>query len=125
MLMAELTGKDGRVYALEANPILSKLILKSSRVNGFERKINIINKAISDQSGAELDFVYSDESPMNGLLAENISTQARKNHYPKSQKVDVSSIDDLFINEASIDFIKIDIEGSEDKFSVRQSIHKK
>lgn len=116
MLMADLTGANGRVHALEANPILSQLILKSSRVNGFERKINIINQAISDHSGAELEFVYSDESPMNGLLAENISAQARKNHYPKTHKVSISSIDDLFSGETSIDFIKVDIEGSEDKF---------
>lgn len=116
MLMAELTGSAGRVHALEANPFLSRLILKSSRVNGFDRKINIINQAISDHSGEELEFVYSDESPMNGLLAENVSEQARENHYPNTHKVMISSIDDLFKNEKSIDFIKVDIEGSEDKF---------
>lgn len=116
MLMAELVGYDGKVHSLEANPMLSELIKKSSKVNGFERSVNVINKAVSDQVREDIDFVFSDDTPMNGLLAENISDKARENHYPKTIKVNVSSIDEMLLNEAQIDFIKIDIEGSEDKF---------
>ena len=116
MLMADLIGPKGQIHALEANPMLSRLVAKSSKVNGFENKLKIINKGVSDQTGQDIDFVYSDDTPMNGLLAENISEQARKNHFPNTIKVQIDSIDQLLKDADPIDFIKVDIEGSEDKF---------
>ena len=116
MLMADLVGTDGKVHSFEANPMLSELVKKSSKVNGFERRISVINKAVSDQNREDLDFVFSDDTPMNGLLAENITQNARKNYYPNTIKVNVSSMDEMLLKEEQIDFVKIDIEGSEDKF---------
>ncbi|WP_154222991.1 FkbM family methyltransferase [Marinicella rhabdoformis] len=116
MLMASLVGPHGEVHSLEANPNLSKLVIKSSKINGFENKINVINKGVSDVAGESIDFAYSDDTPMNGLLADNVSVQAQKRHYPNLIQVETDSIDNLLSHVNQIDFIKIDIEGSEDRF---------
>lgn len=116
MLMAALVGPKGKVHSLEANPKLSELVIKSSKVNGFENKINVINKGVSDVVGEAIDFAYSDDTPMNGLLADNVSVQAQKRHYPNLIQVETDTIDNMFSDVEKIDFIKIDIEGSEDRF---------
>ncbi|WP_223789596.1 FkbM family methyltransferase [Marinicella meishanensis] len=116
MLMADLIGPEGQIHALEANPMLSRLVIKSSKVNGFENKLKVINQGVSDQAGEDIDFVYSDDTPMNGMLAGNMSQQAREKHYPNTIKVQVNAIDDLLKDAKPIDFIKVDIEGAEDKF---------
>lgn len=116
MLMAGLIGPKGQIHAVEANPMLGDLMAKSSRVNGFENKLQIINKGVSDQTDQDIDFIYSDDRPMNGKLGENVRERARKKHFPNTVKVAVDSIDNMLKNAEPIDFIKVDIEGAEDKF---------
>ena len=116
MLMSTLVGSSGSVTSLEANPYLSSLIIKSSKVNGFENRLKVINLGVSDHTAEDIDFAYSDDTPMNGLLASNISSSAQQKHYPNLLKVKVKSIDDIFYGKQKIDFIKVDIEGSEDLF---------
>ncbi len=116
MLMSSLVRAEGTVTALDANPYLCSLIAKSSKVNGFENKLTVINKGVSDTAAEDIDFAYSDDTPMNGLITGNISKQSQEKYYPNLIKVSVNSIDELFAHGQPIDFIKVDIEGSEDKF---------
>jgi FkbM family methyltransferase len=116
MLMSTLVGQTGSVTAIDANPILCEFILKSSKVNGFENKLKIINQGISDKTDSNIDFAYSDDTPMNGLISSQITETAQKKFYPNLIKVNVDSIDETFKEYKTIDFMKVDIEGFEDKF---------
>jgi len=115
LLMASLVGKSGKVYALDANPHLCNLLSKSIKVNGFKKQISVINKAISDKpSGTQL-FVFNNSTPMNGSLAENKTANAIKTKFIKHIEIETTSLDSIFKKTDRIDFMKIDIEGSEQK----------
>lgn len=116
MLMSTLVGPNGSVTALDANPFLCALITKSSKVNGFENKLKVINKGVSDKADKEIDFAFSDDTPMNGLITTGMNKHVQEKHYPNMIKVNVNSIDELFKDREKIDFMKVDIEGYEDKF---------
>ena len=47
LLMAQLVGKNGKVYSFEPDPVNFELLKKSVEINGFENVI-LIQKAVSD-----------------------------------------------------------------------------
>ena len=112
-LMASLVGHNGHVYAIEANPFIYKLMKKSIKVNGFKNRVTVINKAITDHDAGLQPFIFSKQSPMNGSLKENKNAEAQI-RCQESVDIETTSLDILF-DSTTIDLMKIDIEGSEDK----------
>ena len=115
-LMAELVKPKGHVYSIEANPFMCDLINKSIKVNGYKNNIKVINQAISDHDNGLESFSFSHNSPMNGALTVNKSQKALEKKIHKRLDIITNTLDAMILNTSTIDLIKIDIEGSEDKF---------
>jgi FkbM family methyltransferase len=101
LLLSELVGKEGRVYAFEPDAENFRLLEKNVRENGCNNVI-LVNDAISDHTGKLT--LYSGEggsaNPTVGSTKGGVATE-----------VHCIALDDFVGN--FVDFIKMDIEGGE------------
>lgn len=115
-LMAQLVGHKGQVCSIEANPFIFELICKSIKINGYKSIITPLNLAVSDCCKKQQPFVFSDSIPMNGALKENKTERSLSKKFTEQVMIDIFSLDSIPFAKKGLDLIKIDIEGSEDKF---------
>lgn len=115
-LMSFFVGNGGTVYSIEPNKTIYELLYKSIKINGKKKIIKPLNIAISDSNSKKQLFVSSHSIPMNASLSENKTKKSLKQKFTKKSKVNVFSLDDLDIEHKNLDVIKVDIEGSENKF---------
>lgn len=125
LLMADLVGRGGRVFAVEANQYLSGLIWHSAAVNGMGQ-ISIYDKAAWFASDVELRFSI----PANFLGGACVSAFDPDVPPPENtQIVKTIMIDEIAIlnrkleaaefvaprvEPMKVDFVKIDVEGAEE-----------
>ena len=67
LLMADLVGSEGRVYAFEPNTDLAERMRQSISINGFENTTTVYEQALADAEGDVLLVVPANE-PKNGHL---------------------------------------------------------
>ena len=109
LLMAQLVGKNGKVYSFEPDPINFELLKKSVEINGFENVV-LIQKAVSDTTEKIKLFLGDNDSAINRIY------DAKLGDAKKSIDVESVTIDEYFKeNDKLFNFIKIDSEGSEAK----------
>ena len=102
VLMADLVGPKGKVYAFEPDPRNSHLLQRTVERNGWTHVI-VEQKAVSNKAG---EFIlYQTRSCAANTLTpgEHIS----------EVNVSVVTIDDFLSDEHHIDFVKMDMDGSE------------
>jgi len=108
LIFSKLVGSSGHVYTFEADPTLIKTINENVKLNKLDN-VTVIPKAISNKSGISefsLDETYDTRNQLDA-----------KSPKGKVIKIETISLDE-FCNENGIkqvDFIKMDIEGSEPK----------
>jgi FkbM family methyltransferase len=131
MLAAQKVNKEnGRVVLFEANPRLVPYIHKNLSVNWLNENTVVANVAVSDKNGTEVLNVLEDYTgsssvhsmeKLTSYLSHKMSVKAEESveipavtidSYSKSEKID------------TIDLIKMDIEGYEEKayFGMRKMI---
>jgi FkbM family methyltransferase len=103
--MADLVGKSGKVYAFEANPMVSKYLKESIKLNNLQDIIVMFEKAAGDIPG-EAFLEFGVENIGGGHLVSSASSSSIKTH--------IVRLDDV-VNEEHIDLLKIDAEGCEFK----------
>jgi FkbM family methyltransferase len=103
LLFAKLVGKKGKVIAFEPEPETFTLLKKNVETSRY-KNIEIHQKAVSDKEGKVRLYLH------RGDLGYN-SISKSKGCY-KSIEVDAIRVDD-YVKKA--DFIKIDIDGGEEK----------
>ena len=109
LLMAQLVGKNGKVYSFEPDPANFELLKKSVEINGFENVV-LIQKAVSDTTEKIKLFLGDNDSAINRIY------DAKLGDAKKSIDVESITIDEYFKeNDKLFNFIKIDSEGSEAK----------
>jgi FkbM family methyltransferase len=110
VLLASLTGKEGRVLAVEPNPVLVACIDETIRINGFESFTTVVRNAVSARRGNVL--FYTD--PKRNINACIIPRQDWRN-YKRAHisRLKALPIDDLVADWPRVDFVKIDVEGAE------------
>lgn len=95
-----------KAYAIEPSPksfsILSKRFENSSR-------LTLVNKGVSDIEGV-LELAIFQDNELN-----NFRKHHKLDNLMDLLKVDVTTLDNIFFEKASIDFLKIDVEGFEMK----------
>lgn len=92
LLAAKIVGEKGKVFAFEPNASFAGLIAKSASANGFKNVV-VLPKAVSDKTG-KLEFSLAPGAP--------------------TRRVEAVRLDDLFLNrDEKVDFIKMDIDGTE------------
>ncbi len=105
LLMAKLVGKNGRVFAFEPEPKNLELLKRNIQLNTL-KNITVIEKAVSNKVGE--DNLYIDKKYIGSHTLYNEFTDK------KPIKVEVTTIDKFFEDyKGKINFIKMDIEGSE------------
>ena len=116
---AKIINNSGHIYAIEPHPTMRARLQYNVKINGFDKKIKILNYAITDKMG-EISLII-DDSNMGG----NSLTQKRGS---KSIKVNGTTLLELLKQEkiSKINIMKIDIEGAEDKALIPffQNAHK-
>ncbi len=105
LIFARLVGESGKVYAFEPDPSNFSLLKKNVEINGY-RNVVLIQKAISDKSG-KLKLYLNQDNKGDHRVYDS------KDGRP-SVEIDCISLDEFFANSAEgINFIKMDIQGSE------------
>jgi FkbM family methyltransferase len=109
ILMADLTGPDGRVIAAEPNPATHRLLTRNIDHNGFTQRTTIRNAALGATSGP-VRMVMPVGEPKNAHVSgvDPASLDAREY---ASFDADATTVDDLDLPR--LDFAKIDVEGAE------------
>lgn len=104
IFFSRLVGNSGKVYALEANPIIYDLLLKTIKINNLKNVIPI-NFAAFDTSGKVVSFSSDAQNWLGGKI----------NFNEGNIKVSTKTFDDIIIEFKipKIDFAKFNIEGAE------------
>lgn len=104
--------QDGRVFAFEPFPRNAELIRASIKENSF-KNVTLVEAAVSDIKGKATFYLSPDANSEHSLL--NLEFE----HNDEAQReieVNVITVDSFFqetVGDTKIDFIKMDIEGSE------------
>jgi FkbM family methyltransferase len=104
ILLAELVGTAGRVYAFEPDPILFDAALKNIRRNLSGRGVQAYNLALGSNPGHAILYRSAFNSGDNRLTP----SPTHRGHVP----TEVGRLDDILEGEP-IDWIKIDVQGWE------------
>jgi FkbM family methyltransferase len=126
-LARSIIGQKGRVFAFEPYPRNAELIRASiGENNSFHNNVTLVEAAVSDKNGKASLYLSPDASSENSLLdlefrydhdAKKEEGLGRKGQQEKRAiTVDVVTVDDYFekkVGDTKVDFIKMDIEGSE------------
>jgi FkbM family methyltransferase len=103
---AKAVGSSGRVISIEASPDHAKTIERNINLNGF-RNVDLISSAVGDVDGAATLTLPAGGNYGMFTLGK-VAGRA-------SGEVQIRRIDDILLQQGvrSVDFIKMDIEGSE------------
>lgn len=108
-----MASLGARVICVEALPENVKLLKMNIEINGFQDRVTVVHKAISDSSGSILKVFYTEPKDENGVCHEFIGSIFSGGN--KFAEVETISLTDIF-SIYGIDqcrFMKIDCEGSE------------
>jgi len=104
ILASKLVGSRGKVYAFEPSPECLELLYKNIEINNC-KNIQVFTKAVTDKVGYTMFYV----NPQN----LSGSSTARSFQGPQIE-VPTTTLDEAIGNQR-VDFIKMDIEGTEPK----------
>lgn len=114
-IMEKLSGPDGLVYSIEANPELCELIKKSLADFPIDNSSEVIiyDIAISDHSGTDTLDVSSKYIGGSSLVhgKADLPSNIREEYWDKSITVKTETLDNII--SGHINLLKIDIEGAE------------
>lgn len=112
LLLADLSGSDGRLIAVEPNRQIARLLKWSLAVNGFEHRARVHECALSDRDDGSTALVIPVSEPKNAWIVDDAGPFIGNPDY-RIETIDVRSLDQLLHSEDKVDFIKIDAEGAE------------
>jgi FkbM family methyltransferase len=121
VLAAQQTQRDCNLVMFEANPELIPYIEKTVSVNSFDKCSHLVNAAVSDAKGKLILNVLEDFIASSSVHDINELNQyghnANKLKVARSVEVPAVTVDDYCSenNVSTIDVIKMDIEGFEDR----------
>lgn len=108
LLAARLVGREGQVYAFEADPANYRLLLENIELNSYSN-LRAFSQAVADRSGPLSFYLSPWGSDRNSLYAENTGAGAH------DVEVDAITLDEFMATagKPKVDLIKMDIEGAE------------
>ncbi len=100
-----------KVIAVEANPELIPYLVKSIELNGCKDRVSVLNRAIADQSNKDIVLSVLESSLNTTIQDEEGFFQNKTGEIT----IESLALDDLLPTIGQpIDFVKMDIEGSEE-----------
>ncbi len=103
VLLSQLVGEDGQVFAFEPEPENFALLKKNCRIGGFDNVV-LENKAVSNQNGNVNLYISEENSGDHRIYASDFTRE--------SITVESVRLDDYF-GPKEVDFVKMDIQGAE------------
>jgi FkbM family methyltransferase len=112
LILADLVGETGHVYAVEPNPAAAHALRRSIGLNGAAGRTTVIEAAAGAADGNQLLLFAPHGEPKNAtIIASQDQVSATSGTvYPVSQ----IAVDTIAAEQGRIDFIKIDAEGAEE-----------
>ena len=115
ILARSVVGQEGRVFAFEPFPDNAYLVRASIKENSFTNVI-VVEAAVSDKVGKTTLYLSPDACSEHSLL--NLNFQHSLDSTVNKIEVQVVTVDDYLernVGNLKVDFIKMDIEGSESR----------
>ena len=102
---------DAHCLAIEPNPKLAKLLTINAKLNGIEKKVDVLDAALSAEPGTATIKIPKD-SKLSGLAC--LAEPTRFEEWDEVE-VQMTTLDILMekLNDLRVELIKIDTEGSE------------
>ena len=111
LVAAPIVGATGRVFAVEPNPGLARLVQESVHTNGFLGWTQVYQVALSDAPGV-VDLIYDPDMPGGGIIRP--ASYALSHVRSTGTRVAAVRLDALLAEHAGpVDVLKMDIEGWE------------
>jgi len=104
LILADLVGTQGHVYAIEPGPHNFEVLNKNVIVNNYQDRVETFHRGVSDEN-KQSKFFISEQS--------NLHSMQKTKHTTSSVNIDLVKIDDFMKEKHSPNFIKMDIEGHE------------
>lgn len=114
LLLADLVGPDGKVYAFEPNPRLAELLDRNIALNGFWHVAEARAAAAGDCDGDTARLVIPEQDPKNAHL---IGPDQDVPPHLDATRCAVREVPLITLDEAvpgRADFLKVDVEGAEE-----------
>jgi FkbM family methyltransferase len=112
LLFGALVGDTGHVYAIEPNPTVVPRLRRSVDLNGFARRTTVVAAAAGSMHGGEVFLFAPHGEAKNGTVV--CSPEAIPPDSGTVYTVPAVGLDEVTAVMPRIDFVKIDVEGSEE-----------
>jgi FkbM family methyltransferase len=112
ILFGALVGETGHVYAAEPNPTAAARLRRSVDLNGLTPRTTIVEAAAGSTHGGEVILYVPHGEPKNATIIA--SPEIVPLDLGTVHKVPQISLDEVAAAAAHIDFLKVDVEGSEE-----------
>lgn len=107
MLMADLVGPEGKVFAFEPNPQMAFRAERSARLNGFSERVAVCQTVLYGENGRTVSFLMPSDEPKNAYARP----------YDGEELTGAVLLDACRLDSRpewlDFDMLKIDAEGSE------------
>jgi FkbM family methyltransferase len=114
LLMANMIGPRGHLYAVEPNPKTINFLKKTLSVNGFKDRSTVVEAALSDRDDLEVSFKIPKNEPKNAhILRKGEVADTLNSDLFEITTVSTKRLDSVIGDKEKIDFIKVDVEGAE------------
>ena len=109
LIFAQLVGSSGKVFAFEPEPKNFEILKKNIEINNYQ---NIVaeQKIVSDKSGIVKLFIAE-----HGIVGHRINQQKSSQKFIEIESIILDNYIKKLNLDNKINFIKIDVEGSEPK----------
>jgi FkbM family methyltransferase len=104
-LLADAAGPRGRVRACEPQPRLASLVRQTLEVNGLDRRVEVVERAVTDHGGDHAVLRH----PAGRLGSASLYRECGE-----STATETVTIDELVADWPRVDVVKVDVEGAED-----------
>jgi len=113
LLLARLTGPDGRVVAFEASPKNARTVARNIRLNRLAERVRLVQKAVADGASASVEiFPRRGSSAEWTVYADYAQREELEPGALHGVTVPATSLDAEFADDR-LDLVKIDVEGAE------------
>jgi FkbM family methyltransferase len=112
LLMGELVGAEGSVYSVEPNPRAAAMLRRSVDLNGMATRTTVIEAAAGAADDGEVLLYVPHNEPKNASIvvgADSAPPDSGTLHH-----VAQVTVDNVAARAKRVDFIKIDVEGTEE-----------
>jgi FkbM family methyltransferase len=108
LLLADLVGPDGRLFAIEPNPDVAALLRRSIALNGLAPQTSVCECAAGAEDGTTATLFVPEREPKNAAIVAEPPAGAGRRHRVAVRRLDA------IVGDASVGFVKIDAEGAEE-----------